>query len=70
MAETGTEKGETVLIGDTVFDMEMAVNAGAGAYGVSWGYHDAAELHAAGADLVLDHLSELPPLLARRRGIS
>ena len=70
MAETGTEKGETVLIGDTVFDMEMAVNAGAGAYGVSWGYHDTAELHAAGADLVLDHLSELPPLLARRRGIS
>lgn len=67
MAETGAEKDETVLIGDTVFDMEMALNAGTGAFGVSWGYHEAAELHAAGADLVLDQLSELPPLLERRQ---
>ena len=65
MAETGAAKGETVLIGDTVFDIEMAVNAGTCAYGVSWGYHEVDELHAAGADLVLDHLSELPPLLAQ-----
>ena len=65
MAETGAAKDETVLIGDTVFDIEMAVNAGAHAYGVSWGYHEVDELHAAGADLVLDHLSELPPLLAQ-----
>ncbi len=70
MAETGVENGETVLIGDTVFDMEMALNAGAGAFGVSWGYHDAAELHAAGADLVLDQLCELPPLLERRQEVN
>ncbi len=68
MAETGVEKDETVLIGDTVFDMEMALNAGTGAFGVSWGYHDVAELHAAGAHLVLDHLCELPSMLERRRG--
>jgi phosphoglycolate phosphatase len=67
MAETGVEKDETVLIGDTVFDMEMARNAGTHAYGVSWGYHEVDELHAAGAHLVLDHLSELPPLLAQPR---
>ena len=70
MAETGAEKGETVLIGDTVFDIEMAVNAGTGAFGVSWGYHDVAELHAAGAELVLDQLTELPPLLGRRWGMA
>ncbi len=65
MAETGADKGETVLIGDTVFDIEMALNAGVGAFGVSWGYHAADQLHAAGAHSVLDHLSELAPLLAQ-----
>ena len=67
MSETGTEKSETVLIGDTVFDMEMAVNAGVGAFGVAWGYHDTAELKAAGALVILDQLNELPSVLERRR---
>ncbi|MBR45280.1 MAG: haloacid dehalogenase [Rhodospirillaceae bacterium] len=67
MADTGAERGETVLIGDTVFDMEMALNAGTGAFGVSWGYHDVDELHAAGAHLVLDRFDELPPQIARWR---
>lgn len=64
MAEAGAEKDDTVLIGDTVFDIKMARNAGTRAFGVSWGYHEVDELHAAGAHLVLDHLSELLPLLA------
>jgi len=68
MAETGMAKDETVLIGDTVFDMEMALNAGAGAFGVAWGYHDTAELKAAGAHLVLDNLCDLPVVLEQRRG--
>ena len=68
MAETGMNKDETVVIGDTVFDMEMALNAGAGAFGVAWGYHDTAELKAAGADLVLDQMCDLPPVLEQRRG--
>ena len=67
MSETGTEKSETVLIGDTVFDMEMAVNAGVGVFGVAWGYHDTAELKAAGALVILDQLNELPSVLERRR---
>ena len=70
MAETGAEKDETVLIGDTVFDIEMALNAGAHAFGVAWGYHETAELTAAGAHLILDRLCELPPVLERRRGMS
>ena len=68
MEETGMAKDETVLIGDTVFDMEMALNAGAGAFGVAWGYHDTAELKAAGAHLVLDNLCDLPVVLEQRRG--
>ncbi len=38
------EPEDTVVIGDTVFDMEMARNAGASAIGVSWGYHPVADL--------------------------
>lgn len=68
MTETGMEKDETVLIGDTVFDIEMALNAGAGAFGVAWGYHDVAELEAAGAHLVLDQLCDLPLVLEQRWG--
>lgn len=53
MAETACEAPETVMIGDTSFDMEMARSAGATAIGVAWGYHPAEELHAAGAHEVL-----------------
>jgi phosphoglycolate phosphatase len=70
MTETGAQKDETVLIGDTVFDMEMARNAGVAAFGVSWGYHEVAELRSAGAHVVLDHLNELPPLLAPPRKVN
>ncbi len=48
-AETGMQPGDTLVIGDTVFDMEMAGNAGARAIGVGWGYHEAEALRRAGA---------------------
>ncbi len=60
MSETGARPAHTVMIGDTVYDVEMARNAGVAAIGVSWGYHSAAELREAGAALVIDDFSELP----------
>jgi phosphoglycolate phosphatase len=63
MAETATEPLQTVMIGDTSFDMEMARAAGATAIGVSWGYHPAEELFQAGAHAVLAHPGELIPRL-------
>ena len=63
MKETGCKKCHTIFIGDTVFDIEMAKNAGIKGYGVSWGYHDEEELVAAGATLVLRDIKELLPLL-------
>lgn len=63
MAETACEAVETVVIGDTSFDMEMACAAGATAIGVSWGYHPPEELTAAGAALVLNSPGELIPSL-------
>jgi phosphoglycolate phosphatase len=49
----------TVMIGDTSFDMEMAVNAGIRAIGVDWGYHSADELIASGAVAVARNTIEL-----------
>ncbi|OYY69703.1 HAD-IA family hydrolase [Sphingomonas sp. 28-63-12] len=53
MAEAGALAGDTVMIGDTSFDMAMARAAGARAIGVAWGYHPAQELLAAGADVIV-----------------
>jgi phosphoglycolate phosphatase len=60
MAEAGAAPETTVMIGDTSFDMAMAVNAGAHALGVAWGYHTSHDLIAAGAARVADHASALP----------
>ena len=59
MAEAGVDPARTAMIGDTSFDMEMAVTAGATAIGVDWGYHDAHELAAAGARHVVLDFAEL-----------
>ena len=58
------EPGDTVMIGDTVFDIEMAQVAGTRAIGVAWGYHEAEELLAAGAEAVAQTPGELMELLA------
>jgi phosphoglycolate phosphatase len=61
LSETGIEPAHAVMIGDTVFDMEMAANSGMRALGVDWGYHPAEELMAAGAEMVASeprHITE------------
>jgi phosphoglycolate phosphatase len=63
MADAGAAAGDTVIIGDTVFDIGMGTAAGVRAIGVEWGYHDAAELHAAGADAVAQTMAHLLALL-------
>lgn len=59
MRETGAAPEETVMIGDTAFDIEMACHAGVHALGVGWGYHPAEELLAAGARSVAATPAEL-----------
>ncbi|MHA6690420.1 HAD-IA family hydrolase [Devosia sp. A449] len=65
MRETGAVPAETVMIGDTTFDIEMGVNAGCKTIGVTWGYHEPAELIAAGASLMIDRYDELPGAVAQ-----
>ena len=59
MNETGATTETTVMIGDTVFDIEMAVNARIPAIGVSWGYHDPAELVSAGANEIVERFGDV-----------
>ena len=57
--ETGMVPGVTIVVGDAIYDMQMAKSAGATAIGVSWGYASVEELWNAGADAVVDHPGEL-----------
>ncbi|HEY0148269.1 MAG TPA: HAD family hydrolase [Allosphingosinicella sp.] len=59
MADAGAESANSMMIGDTTFDMAMAKNAGVTAIGVAWGYHPPEELIAAGADFVATHPREV-----------
>lgn len=59
MAATGAEPMDTVLIGDTSFDMVMARAAGARAIGVSWGYHAPDLLTQSGAERLATDADEL-----------
>jgi phosphoglycolate phosphatase len=68
MAETGVTAADTVMIGDTTFDMVMAQRAGVRGLGVEWGYHDPAELVAAGAHATIASFAELPAALTRLAG--
>jgi phosphoglycolate phosphatase len=67
MAETGFEPADTVMIGDTTFDMLMARSARAAAIAVGWGYHPVAELRAAGAHMVVENFTELSARLCEHR---
>lgn len=63
LAETGVEARNAVMVGDTSYDIEMAVNAGVAAIGVTWGHHPPEALKAAGAVRVIDSFDELGPAL-------
>lgn len=63
MAETGAEPAQTYMIGDSVFDMTMAVSAGVTPIGVSWGYHRAADLERAGARHIVRSFTDLSQVL-------
>jgi len=65
MADLGAERQETVLVGDTQYDMMMARAAGVRALGVAWGYHPVDELEAAGAEAVALSADALPADIAR-----
>lgn len=62
--ETGAGAADTVVVGDTTFDIHMARRAGSSAIGVVWGYHEPEELTAAGAHRVVLHPRDIPAAVA------
>ncbi len=68
MNEVGARARDTVLIGDTVFDIEMANNAGVAGIGVDWGYHPSEELKQAGAHAIIASYGELLPIVETLTG--
>lgn len=69
LAETGAEPGGTIMIGDTTYDIDMGHAAGVATLGVAWGYHETAELTAAGAHAIVQRFDEVPRAIERLLGM-
>jgi phosphoglycolate phosphatase len=63
MEELGVMPQDTVMIGDSSYDMAMARAAGVLSIGVSWGFQPVAALTEAGAGHIVHSYAELEPVL-------
>ncbi|MEI8394152.1 MAG: HAD-IA family hydrolase [Rhodospirillaceae bacterium] len=61
LEESGVAAADSVVIGDTTYDIEMALAAGVPSIGVAWGYHEVRDLKAAGAGRIVYHCGEIIP---------
>lgn len=59
MVALGVDPHQTVMIGDTAHDIHMGRQAKVHTIGVSWGFHTADELKAAGADVIVHDFDQL-----------
>jgi phosphoglycolate phosphatase len=59
MQVAGKRPDQAVMVGDTVFDMDMALNAGIKKVAVNYGAHPEAALLATGPDLLVDDFSTI-----------
>jgi len=60
MQELGVHPHQTLMVGDTEYDMEMATNAGAGKVAVRSGVHSEERLNRHAPLVCLDRVTELP----------
>ncbi len=60
----GVSVADTLMIGDSRNDIDAARAAGMGVIAVSYGYNHGEDIHAAGADRVIDQFEALRALLA------
>ncbi|MEW8624245.1 MAG: HAD-IA family hydrolase [Candidatus Thiodiazotropha sp.] len=62
---SGMDSHQALMIGDTEYDMEMAVNAGMPSLGVTYGVHAADRLRKHNPLDCIDHIAEIPKWLDR-----
>ena len=70
MAETGAAPARTAMVGDSSFDIEMAVAAGVVPVAVSWGFQPVEKLVLLGARHVLGEFPELPLALGLPKAVA
>ena len=59
MSKFNIEKKSTVIVGDTINDIGLGVNAGINSIGVAWGYNSIEMLRNEGADFIVKDSKEL-----------
>lgn len=63
---TGIDRQHAMMVGDSIYDMQMASNAHVSAIGVSWGAHRSEQLKSAGALAGFDDFNSLSEWLLSR----
>ena len=63
--DLSVDKNYCVMIGDTINDIGLGVNAGVKSIGVTWGYNERELLSSAGASYLVNNSSELSKLMKR-----
>ena len=53
------KKKSTIIVGDTINDIGLGVNAGINSIGVAWGYNSIEMLRNEGADFIIKDSKEL-----------
>ncbi len=59
LGETGIDADDAIMIGDTVFDLQMAKQAEVKALAVTYGAHDAGDLQACAPDVCVNSFKEV-----------
>lgn len=65
MSKLGVDKQNCVMIGDTINDIGLGVNAGITSIGVTWGYNNKSLLKSAGATYLVANANELSILMKK-----
>jgi len=65
MNDLGVDKENCLMIGDTINDIGLGINAGITSIGVTWGYNDKNLLLSAGADYLVDDANQLNTLMKK-----
>lgn len=63
LAETGVEREQALMVGDSIHDLRMAQHAGVDAIGVTYGVHNAKRLQSATPRHLIDDIGALQQLL-------
>ena len=59
MSKLNMKKKSTIIVGDTINDIGLGVNAGINSIGVPWGYNSIEMLRNEGADFIIKDTKEL-----------